>query len=75
MPRAARIGEWSLARQAVASQTWNESWNGWPRNSSAISASGAVRRAIYAGSGIAAYSHASRNVNIQVPELPVRSGM
>ncbi len=31
---------WSLACQAVPGQAWNGSWNPWPRNSSAISASG-----------------------------------
>jgi hypothetical protein len=33
---------------------WNGSWNVWPRNSSAISASGVVRRAVCAGSDCAA---------------------
>ena len=63
---AARIGEWSLARRAVASQTWNESWNGWPRNSSAISASRTIGCAICAGHAIGARRHASRNV---LPEV------
>jgi len=31
---------------------WNESWNRRPRNSSAISASGAIRRAVCAGHGM-----------------------
>ena len=43
---------------------WNGSWNGRPRNSSGISASVAIRRAVYAGSGYAAYAHASRNDSI-----------
>ena len=40
---------------------WNGSWNEWPRISSAISASRAVCRAVYAGSGPTASSRASRN--------------
>jgi hypothetical protein len=49
---------------------WNGSWNGSPRNSSAISASGAVRRAAYAGSGAVAYSRASRNAQV-IGSIPI----
>jgi hypothetical protein len=40
---------------------WKGSWNEGPRNSSGISACSAIRRAVCAGSGRAAYSRASRN--------------
>jgi hypothetical protein len=40
---------------------WNGSWNEWPRISSAISATGVVRRAVCAGSEAEANSRASRN--------------
>ena len=59
--RAAWIEARSFARLSVASQAWNESWNEWPRYVSEISASGAIGRAICAGSGAVAYAHASRN--------------
>jgi hypothetical protein len=49
-----------------ANRTGPAAWNGWPRNLSAISASGVVCRA-YASSGSAAYPHASCN-------QPVRHG-
>jgi hypothetical protein len=47
------LWEWSPGRQTVANQAWNESWNERPGNSSAISAPGAIRCAVYAGSGCA----------------------
>ena len=60
----------------VASQAWNEWWNEWPQNLSATSASGAISRAVYAGSGPAAYSRASRNAPLAGFRLAVapRSG-
>ena len=51
---------WSLNRP-LAFAAWNGSWNEYPRISSAISASGVARRAVCAGSGVAARSRASRN--------------
>ncbi len=53
---------------------WNGSWNGWPRNPSAISASGAVRRAVCAGSGGAAEEHASRKAPLACSGSTVRGG-
>jgi hypothetical protein len=52
----------NLVRQALASQTWTGSWTGLPDNPSAASAIYAMTGAIGAGSGVAAYSRASRNV-------------
>jgi len=46
---------------ALALMARNGSWNEWPRISSAISATGVVRRAVCAGSGPEANSRASRN--------------
>jgi hypothetical protein len=51
---------------------WNGSWNEWPRISSAISASRAVCRAVYAGTGPAASSRASRNAPLPVSDLRLR---
>jgi CO/xanthine dehydrogenase Mo-binding subunit len=41
-------------RAAIDCCPWNGSWNEWPRNSSAISASGAILRAICAGYALGA---------------------
>ena len=41
----------------------NGSWNGWPGNPTANGAVSAIRRAICAGSGYAAWEHASRNAS------------
>ena len=42
-------------------EPWNGSWNGMPRNPSAIGAIAAVRRAICAGHAMGAREHAPRN--------------
>jgi len=42
-------------------EPWNGSWNGMPRNPSAIRAIAAIRRAICAGHAIGAGEQASRN--------------
>jgi hypothetical protein len=44
-------------------EPWNGSWNGTPRNSGAISASDAIRRAICAGHGVSARDQAPRNAS------------
>ena len=47
--------------EPAASSPWNGSWNGWPRNPSAMGASDAIRRAICAGQAMSARAQASRN--------------
>jgi hypothetical protein len=59
--KAARPNPNGIAKRWLMIQPWNESWNGWPRNSSAIWVIAAIRRAICAGHAMGAREQASRN--------------
>jgi len=57
-----RVRPWSYSgRRRLTAGTWNGSWNGRPRNPSAISASGAIRHGICAGHAIDGGKQAPRN--------------
>ena len=60
-----RVRTWSSdAQRRSTAGPWNGSWNGGPRNSSAISASGVIRRVICAGHAVGAREQAPRNVSL-----------